>query len=124
VLAARSTDHQTIEERFSIGLSLHSDGVITDGVRDSPAWKAGLGPGMRIMAINGRVWCPRILHDAIAADRSPAALEMLVQNQSEIFKATIQDHKGLQYPRLQEKLFPGHTFRNSKDACLREDILK
>jgi predicted metalloprotease with PDZ domain len=107
VLAARSNDHDSIEERFSIGLLLRSDGGIIDVVRNSPAWRAGLGPGMRIMAINGRTWSPQILHDAIAADRTvPGALEMLVQSQSSTFKATVEDQKGLQYPRLERNSSP------------------
>ncbi len=107
VLVARDTDHHTVEERYSIGLFLHFDGTIVDVVRDSPAWKAGLGPGMKVLAVNGRTWSPQNLRDAIAADRGASApMEMTVQNQSAIFKTAIDDHKGLQYPRLERNSSP------------------
>ena len=107
VLVARDIDHHTVEERYSIGLFLHSDGTVVDVVRDSPAWKAGLGPGMKVLAINGRTWSPQNLRDAIAADRAASApMAVTVQNQSAIFKTAIHDHKGLQYPRLERNSSP------------------
>jgi predicted metalloprotease with PDZ domain len=107
VLVARDIDHHTVEERYSIGLFLHSDGTVVDVVRDSPAWKAGLGPGMKVLAINGRTWSPQNLRDAIAADRAASApMAVTVQNQSAIFKTAIDDHKGLQYPRLERNSSP------------------
>jgi predicted metalloprotease with PDZ domain len=103
VLVARDSDHHTVEERYSIGLLLHADdGTIVDVVRDSPAWHAGLGPGMKVLAVNGRVWSAQYLRDAIAADRKTSApMQMTVQSQSAIFRTAIDDHKGLQYPRLE-----------------------
>jgi predicted metalloprotease with PDZ domain len=108
VLAARDIDHHTMEERYSIGLLLHSDdGIIVDVVRDSPAWKAGLGPGMKVLAVNGRTWSSQNLRDAIAADRETSApMEMIVQSQSAILRTAIDDHRGLQYPRLERNSAP------------------
>lgn len=108
VLAARDTDHHRVEERYSIGLFLRSDdGTIIDVVRDSPAWRAGLGPGMKVLAVNGRTWSAQNLHDAIAADRVAASsMEMTIQSQSAIFKVTIDDHGGLRYPRLERNAAP------------------
>lgn len=107
VLTARDTDHHTVEERYSIGLFIHSDGTIVDVVRDSPAWKAGLGPGMKVLAVNGRTWSAQNLRDAIAADHGTSApMKMTVQSQSAIFKATIDHHKGLQYPQLERNSAP------------------
>lgn len=108
VLVARDTDHRTIEERYSIGLFLRADdGTIIDVVRDSPAWQAGLGPGMKILAVNGRTWSAQNLRDAIAADRGASfPMEMTMQSQSAIFKTSIDDHRGLQYPRLERNSAP------------------
>ena len=102
VLLARDNDHHTVEERYSIGMLLHSDdGTVIDVVRDSPAWRAGLVPGMKVLAINGRAWSVQNLRDAIAADRSASApMDLTVQSQTAVFKATIDDHHGLRYPRL------------------------
>ncbi len=108
VLVARDADHHTVEERYSIGLFLHSDdGTVIDVVRDSPAWQAGLGPGMKVLAVNGRTWSPQNLRDAIAADRGASSpIEMTIQSQSTIFKTTLDDHRGLQYPRLERDSAP------------------
>ena len=108
VLTARDTDHHTVEERYSIGLFLRSDdGTIIDVVRDSPAWQAGLGPGMKIVAVNGRTWSAQNLRDAIAADRlTSAPMEMTVQSQTALFKTRIDDHRGLQYPHLERNSEP------------------
>ena len=108
VLVARDIDHHTVEERYSIGLLLHSDdGTIVDVVRDSPAWKAGLGPGMKVLAVNGRTWSAQNLHNAIAADRGfSAPMEMTVQSRSAILRKAIDDHKGLQYPMLERNSAP------------------
>lgn len=115
VQAARSEVHRTVEERFSIGLLFRNDGTIIDVVRDSPAWKTGLGPGMSVLAVNQRPWSPRALRDAIAADRDSAEpLRFLVQNGSRIFQVEVDDHQGARYPRLE---------RNS-NADLLSDILK
>jgi predicted metalloprotease with PDZ domain len=101
VQAARDKVHQTIEERFSLGLLLQEDGTVVDVVRDSPAWKAGLGPDMKILAANQRPWSPQALRDAIAADRnSTAPLILSVQNGSQTFQADVKDHQGTRYPRL------------------------
>lgn len=108
VLAARDTDHHTVEERYSIGLYVHSDdGAIIDVVRDSPAWRAGLGPGMKILAVNARTWSAQNLREAIAADRaSSAPMEMTIQSQSVIFRASVDDHNGSRYPRLERNSAP------------------
>lgn len=108
VLTARDTDHHTVEERYSIGLFLRSDdGTIIDVVRDSPAWQAGLGPGMKVVAVNGRTWSAQNLRGAIAADRGASApMEMTVQSQTALFKTRIDDHRGLQYPHLERNSEP------------------
>ncbi len=68
VQAARDQVSHTVEERFSLGLRLQEDGIIIDVVRDSPAWKAGLWPGMRLQTINERPWSEGALRAAISED--------------------------------------------------------
>ena len=102
VQTARDRVHETVEERFSLGLLLREDGIIVDVVRDSPAWKAGLGPDMKLLAVNERPWSPRAFRDAIATDAtSTAPVSLSVQNGSQTFLATIHDHRGSCYPRLE-----------------------
>ncbi len=61
---------------------------------------------MRIIAINGRTWSPEVLQDAIATNRTaPGALKIFVQSHPSAFEATVEDHGGLQYPRLERNSF-------------------
>jgi len=107
VQAARDEVHHTVEERFSLGFLAQEDGTIVDVVRDSPAWKAGLGPGMKLLTVDQRRWSPQVLRDAIAADRnSSVPISLSVQNGSVIFTTAIEDHSGLRYPQLEQNANP------------------
>src|SRR5713226_2595615 len=46
----RKTD-ETLDLTFSLGLHLTKDGTVIDVIHDSPAYKAGVGPGMKVMAV-------------------------------------------------------------------------
>jgi predicted metalloprotease with PDZ domain len=99
--------NDTVEERFSLGFLVRQDGTIVDVVRDSAAWKAGLGPGMKMLAIDRIPWSARALIDAINADRSSTVpLEVRVQNGSLVFQTKIDDHRGARYPQLQRNTNP------------------
>ena len=50
----RSGHAKVLDARFSLGLDVKADGTILDVVGDSPAARAGVGPGAKIVAINGR----------------------------------------------------------------------
>ena len=107
VQVARDKIHQTVEERFSLGLLLQNDGTIIDVVRDSPAWKAGLGPDMKVLAVNQHPWSPQALRDAIAADRiSTAPVNLSVQNGSQTLQADVYEHRGARYPYLERNTGP------------------
>src|SRR5947209_16640820 len=43
---------------FSLGLSLRDDGGINDTIEGEVAAKAGISPGMKVVAINGRRFTP------------------------------------------------------------------
>jgi predicted metalloprotease with PDZ domain len=107
VQAARDKVHQTVEERFSLGFLLQEDGMIVDVVRDSPAWKAGLGPDMKVLTVNQHPWSPQALRDAVAADRNTTAPMILsVQSGSQTVQADVQDHQGTRYPQLERNVNP------------------
>lgn len=64
---------------FTIGLELGRDGIIRDAIFGGVAYQAGLGPGMKIVAVNGRVFTPEVFDDALKAARSnPHPIELLV----------------------------------------------
>jgi predicted metalloprotease with PDZ domain len=101
---------------FSLGLLLNKEGRVADSIVDSPAYNAGIGPGMTIVAVNGRKYSADIIHDALAAGKgSSAPLELLVEN-GEYFKAVqINYHDGNRYP---------HLVRQSNEADLLGQIIK
>jgi len=93
----------TVKEKVSaLGLTLEEDGTLKDVLPGKPAAEAGAGPGMRIVAVNGRRWSKDVLHEAIAAARtSSEPLELILEN-SEFFKTCrINYHEGEKYPRLE-----------------------
>ena len=64
---------------FTIGLEIGRDGTIRDAIYGGLAFQAGLGPGMKIAAVNGRVFTPEAFDDALkAAKNNPRAIELLV----------------------------------------------
>jgi predicted metalloprotease with PDZ domain len=86
----------------SIGLRLGKDGEIVDVIPGKAAYKAGLGPRMKVLAINTRRFSPEVLQEALAASKKPGqALELLVEN-GDIFRTYALDyHDGARHPRLE-----------------------
>ena len=90
-----------VDATTSVGLIAQQDGLIVDTIHDMPAAKAGVGPGMRIVAVNGRKFSPRVLTDALKAGMdSNASLELLIEN-AEFYKTIRFDYRGgARYPHL------------------------
>jgi predicted metalloprotease with PDZ domain len=100
-------DHLEINASYSIGMLLKDDGTIVDTIEGMPAAKAGLGPGMQVIAVNGRQFgqdppvSPQVLRDALhAAMGSKEPIEFLIEN-AEYYKTyKIDYHGGEKYPHL------------------------
>ncbi len=86
----------------SIGVRVNADGGVTDLTKDGPADKAGLGPGMRLVAVNGRAFTPALLRTAVHdADGSGPAIELIVENSGFYKVIRIDYHGGERYPVLE-----------------------
>ena len=86
---------------YSVGFSVAPTGAVGDVLWDGPAFKAGLSPGMSLVAVNGRVFSPEVLKEAvIAAKDSKAPIELLVKNFDEFQTLKLDYHEGLKYPHL------------------------
>ena len=98
--AGESNSH-FIDAAYSIGIDLREDGIITDTIESMPAALAGIGPGMKLVAVNGRQYSPEILRDAIKTGKNTTApLELLVEN-TEYYKTYKLDyHGGERYAHL------------------------
>ena len=85
----------------SLGLRIGSEGSILDAIPDSPAAKAGIGPGMKIVAVNGRRFTPELLLTAIA---TAGKLELLLENGDFFTTKSIPYSGGPRYPKLERSL--------------------
>ncbi|HET6431767.1 M61 family peptidase [Dyella sp.] len=85
---------------YSLGLSAGSNGNIYDVQWDGPAFKAGLVPGLVIVAVNSKDYSPDVLKDAVTAAKAGAPIELLVKNDELYSTYRIDYHDGLKYPHL------------------------
>jgi predicted metalloprotease with PDZ domain len=66
-----------------------------------PGAKAGIGPGMKLIAVNGRKFSPEILHDALRmAKTGSAPIELLIENTTYYKTYKINYQGGEKYPHL------------------------
>jgi predicted metalloprotease with PDZ domain len=120
------TDHMTEAERaseeirqntyldYSLGLTLNTDGTVIDVNPGKPAGKAGIGPGMKITAVNDRHYSGDVLREEIRKATDTGFLELLVANGKSFSTYKLNYRDGEKYPSLE---------RNSQPALL-DDILK
>jgi predicted metalloprotease with PDZ domain len=59
--------------RYSLGFRVGRGGAIPDVLPDSPAARAGMAPGMKLIAVEGRLWSRDALDDALDATRPAGA---------------------------------------------------
>jgi predicted metalloprotease with PDZ domain len=87
---------------YSLGFSVNKEGQLQDVLVGSPAYQAGLGPGMKLIAVNGRKWSKGVLHAAVkAAQGSLQPIDLLVEN-AQFFKTySVDYHDGEKNPHLE-----------------------
>jgi predicted metalloprotease with PDZ domain len=88
-------------DAYSIGLQVGDDGQVSDSIVGSPAYKAGITSGMKVAAVNGRVYTQELLEDAIKDSKdaaNPIVLLVIVDDYYKI--AAIDYHGGQRYPHL------------------------
>ena len=87
---------------FSAGLMVSNTGEISDVRMDSPAFQAGLGPGAKLVAVNGHGYTADVLKQAIRAAKGTAGpIELIVNNDNEFRTVRLNYHDGERYPRLE-----------------------
>ncbi len=86
---------------YSIGLRLSSDGTVQESLYGGPAYQAGIVPGMRVMAVNDRVYTTDVLNDAIkGATQNNQDIRFLVVNDDYFRAVSVSYHGGQKYPHL------------------------
>ncbi len=105
---ARESRDKQLDLRAAIGLLVDlregSVGALIDVVPDSPAFRAGLGPAMHLVAVNGRKFSEEGLRMAVARSATEP-LQLLVENAETFRTYPLEYTGGARYPHL-EKL-PG-----------------
>ena len=90
-----------VNAHYSVGVIFGRDGIVSDTIEGMPAAKAGIGPGMKVIAVNGRKFSAEAWHDAMeAAKNNTGPIELIVEN-TEYFRTVKLDyHEGEKYPHL------------------------
>ncbi len=95
---------------FSLGMMVQGEdgedgaeeGTIRDVVPGLPAANAGIAPGMRLIAVNGRRYSEKVLRDSLRGGKGETApLELLVENVDTFQTFKVDYHGGERFPHLQ-----------------------
>jgi predicted metalloprotease with PDZ domain len=93
---------------YSIGISVKKDGAIFDVLQGTPAYDAGLGPNMTILAVDGRVYSADVLSEAIAHPRN-GKISLVIRNFDSIESREIHYAGGVRFPHL-ERIPGSHDY--------------
>ena len=105
-----------IDLSFSLGVIVGADGAILDAIPGSPAYKAGVGPGMKLIGINGRKYSKDVIRTALrTAMHSSQPIELLVENADYYVSFKVDYHDGERYP---------HLVRNESQSDLLTEVIK
>ena len=88
---------------YSLGFWVSQEsGAFGDVIVGSPAFKAGIGPGMKLIAVNGRKWSSSGLNAALIASRNnKQPIELVVENAHRFKTYSIDYHDGPRHPHLE-----------------------
>ena len=84
----------------SIGLMLEKDGTIYDIVPGTPAYEAGLGPSMKVVAVDGHPYSPEVLTESIAHPPN-GKVSLIVSNFDTVQTREILYAGGVRNPHLE-----------------------
>jgi predicted metalloprotease with PDZ domain len=72
-----------------------------DAIEGMLAARAGIGPSMKVLAVNGRRFTPQVLRDALNSGMdSKEPLQLLVENTDYFRTFNLDYHEGEKYPHL------------------------
>jgi predicted metalloprotease with PDZ domain len=101
-LAAIEKISKNLDLTSSLGLLVGKEGQLVDAIPGSPAYTAGLGPGMKLIAVNGRRWTAEIMKDSLrAAHETHQPIEIIAQNGDYFRTYSIAYYDGEKVPHLE-----------------------
>jgi predicted metalloprotease with PDZ domain len=102
LLKIREDQRKFTDLNYSLGFSLSSEGNIGDVLPGTPADKAGVVQGMKLVAVNGRAWSVKLLRDAVKTATTNSAPVTLLTEDNDYYRTfTMEYHGGEKYPVLE-----------------------
>jgi predicted metalloprotease with PDZ domain len=93
---------ESVDFWYSLGLEVAKSGTVGDVLVGGPAAKSGFGPGMKIVAVNGRAFDPDVLRAAVRdAKGTQKPMEFIVENTGFYSVLKMEYQGGEQYPDLE-----------------------
>jgi predicted metalloprotease with PDZ domain len=113
--SVETTRTKSADHSYSVGFVVDNEAILSAVQWDSPAFKAGLTAGAKLIAVDGLAYDVERLQSAIARTKmSSAPLELLVRVGDRFRTVKIDYHGGLRYPHLE---------RDATQKPLLDDIL-
>jgi predicted metalloprotease with PDZ domain len=95
-------ENKLTDVAYSLGLRVSTSGTIIDVLTGTPAFAAGLGPGMKIVNVGSKPFTPDVLRTAIAAVAKPGPpLTVQVDNNGQVSTVAIDYRGGLKDPHIE-----------------------
>jgi predicted metalloprotease with PDZ domain len=92
----------TVRFLVLIGLHLGPTGIACDVLKGGVSDRAGIGPGMRLLAVNGHAFTPAILRAALKDGKGDGpAFDVIVENSGFYRVLKIEYHDDERYPALE-----------------------
>jgi predicted metalloprotease with PDZ domain len=87
---------------FAYGANISSEGVVKDVREGSAAWRAGLAPQMRVVAVDSQAFSPEVLQYALArAQRSSEPISLITSQTGWYRTLALDYHGGTRFPHLE-----------------------
>ena len=101
-ITAQQADDHGITGWYAYGANLSAEGVVSDVRENSPAWRAGLAPGMHVLAVNGQQFSSDVLDYALKrAEHSTAPISLITTQTGWYQTLSLDYHGGIRYPHLE-----------------------
>ena len=102
LLKNREGLHKFTDLSCSLGLTIDPDGDLADVIPGSPADQAGIGPAMKLVAVNDRAWTAERVRAAVSfASTNSQSISLLVENGDYFRNYPVNYHGGEKYPCLE-----------------------
>lgn len=100
-IAANEKRRKSADRSWSIGAVIAKSGTVIDVIENRAAAKAGMSPGVQIVAVGGREYAPDVLDaEIVAAQKTKKPIEMMIKD-GDIFKTlSIAYYDGPRFPHI------------------------